>query len=72
MQFDVVKSMFIHIDKLINKRSRKINEFMDVLRDLEKEKTKLTEDCYKRYMIDIKQLPGDALQRLYNKYIKVN
>lgn len=72
MQFNVVRSMFVHVEKLIKERNKKINDFMDVLRELEKERTKLIEDCYKRYMIDIKHLPGDAFQRLYEKYLKVN
>lgn len=72
MQFEMIRSMFVHVDKLIKERNQKINYFMDVLHYLDKDRIKMIEDCYKRYMIDINYLPGDAFQRLYEKYLKVN
>lgn len=71
-KFDVIKSTYMRVDVLVNERNKKINDFMDSLRDLEKERTALIEGCYKRHMIDIKQLPGDSFERLYEKYLKVN
>lgn len=72
MQFDMVRSTFILVNRLIDERNQKINDFMDVLQDLEKKRTTLVEDCYKRNMIDNKELPYDSFQRLYKKYLKVN
>lgn len=72
MQFDIARSTFILVNRLINKRNQNINDFMDVLQILEKRRTNLIEHCYKRYMIDNKELPSDSFQRLYKKYLKVN
>lgn len=56
---------------MIKERDGKINGFMDVVRDLEKERTDLVQSCYKQHMLYIKRLPGDSYERLYEKYLKV-
>lgn len=59
------------MDGLINERNQKIEDFMDALRDLEKQRTMMIQNCYKRYIVDIKQQPGNSLEILYKKYLKV-
>lgn len=72
LQFDSLKECFVDVNILINKRNQKINDFMAELRDLEKERTKLIESCYKQNIIlNIKQLSADTFQQLYEKYLKV-
>jgi len=72
MQFDLLRTCFLAADALISGRNRKIDDFVNALRDLEKERTALVEDCHKRYMLDIKRLSADTYERLYEKYLKVN
>lgn len=71
MEFDLVKKYSVDVDLLIDKRNRNINDFMDVLRDTERERTTLIENCYKRHMLDIKQVSENSFEWLYEKYLKV-
>lgn len=59
------------VDQLIDKRNRNINDFMDVLRDLERERTTLIENCYRQHMLDVKQVSENSFEWLYEKYLKV-
>lgn len=71
-QLDVVQSNFVLLDGLINERNRKIEDFMDALRDLEKQRTTLVQNCYKRHMVDNRQQPNNSIDHLYKQYLKVN
>jgi len=72
MDFELIQSYFVAADKLINKRNQKIDDFMDTLSQLEKERTTLIEKCHNGYMLDLKQRSADSYERLYEKYLKVN
>lgn len=72
MQFDLLRKSFKDVEDLINKRNQNINDFIVVIRELEKERTVLIEKCYRQYMSDIKQLSGESFEWLYEKYLKVN
>lgn len=72
MQFDLLQTFFLSVDELIDRRNGKIDDFLNAMRDLEKERTTLIEDCKERYMSEIKRLSLDSYERLYEKHLKVN
>jgi len=71
MQFDALQKVFLVVNDSINERNQNIKSFMDLLHDLEKERTALIKDCDQQHMLDVKQLSGDSFDRLYEKYLKV-
>lgn len=67
----MLKRCFENVDELVAGRNQNIDNFMNTLRDLEKERTTLIESCFKRHMLAVKQLSPDSFERLYEKYLQV-
>lgn len=70
-QFDLIKKRSADVDGLLNERDRNINNCIDQLRALEKERTTLVEACYRQRMLSLRRFSTDAFDRLYEKFLKV-